>query len=28
MVDLRATNDKLWDRAARNVVTLTGASRE
>jgi N-acetylmuramic acid 6-phosphate etherase len=28
MVDLWATNDKLWDRAARIVATLTGASRE
>ena len=28
MVDLRATNDKLWDRGARIVATLTGLSRE
>lgn len=28
MVDLRATNDKLRDRAARIVSTLTGLSRE
>lgn len=28
MVDLRATNDKLRDRAARIVSTLTGVSRE
>ncbi|MBS0195435.1 MAG: N-acetylmuramic acid 6-phosphate etherase [Planctomycetes bacterium] len=28
MVDLRATNDKLRDRAARIVATLTGLSRE
>ena len=28
MVDLRATNDKLWDRGARNVATLTGLTRE
>lgn len=24
MVDLQASNDKLWDRAARNVATITG----
>jgi len=28
MVDLRATNDKLRDRAARIIVTLTGLSRD
>ena len=28
MVDLRATNAKLWDRAARIVSTLTGLDRE
>jgi N-acetylmuramic acid 6-phosphate etherase len=28
MVDLRATNDKLWDRGARILSTLTGQSRE
>jgi N-acetylmuramic acid 6-phosphate etherase len=28
MVDLRATNDKLWDRGARIVSTLTGLTRE
>jgi N-acetylmuramic acid 6-phosphate etherase len=28
MVDVRATNDKLTDRAARIIVELTGASRE
>lgn len=28
MVDLRATNDKLKDRAARIISTLTGSSRE
>jgi len=28
MVDLRATNQKLWDRAARIVSTLTGLSRD
>ena len=28
MVDLRATNAKLWDRGARIVSTLTGQSRE
>jgi len=28
MVDLRATNTKLWDRAARIVMTLTGLSRD
>lgn len=28
MVDLRATNEKLWDRAARNVMTLTSLPRE
>jgi N-acetylmuramic acid 6-phosphate etherase len=27
MVDLRATNDKLWDRAARIVATVTGLPR-
>jgi N-acetylmuramic acid 6-phosphate etherase len=27
MVDLRATNQKLWDRAARIVATLTGLDR-
>lgn len=27
MVDLRATNDKLWDRGARIVATLTGLDR-
>ena len=28
MVDVRATNDKLTDRAARIIVELTGVSRE
>jgi N-acetylmuramic acid 6-phosphate etherase len=28
MVDLRATNQKLWDRGARIVATLTGLERE
>jgi N-acetylmuramic acid 6-phosphate etherase len=28
MVDLRATNAKLWDRGARIVATLTGLSRD
>ena len=28
MVDLRATNQKLWDRGARIVSTLTGVDRE
>jgi N-acetylmuramic acid 6-phosphate etherase len=28
MVDLRATNEKLWDRGARIVATLTGVERE
>src|SRR5687768_9150622 len=28
MVDLRATNQKLWDRGARIVATLTGAGRD
>jgi N-acetylmuramic acid 6-phosphate etherase len=28
MVDLRATNTKLWDRGARIVATLTGLGRE
>ena len=28
MVDLRATNEKLRDRAGRIVATLTGLSRE
>jgi N-acetylmuramic acid 6-phosphate etherase len=28
MVDLRATNAKLWDRGARIVATLTGLGRE
>ena len=28
MVDLRATNSKLWDRGARIVATLTGLDRE
>lgn len=28
MVDLKATNQKLWDRGARIVSTLTGLSRE
>jgi N-acetylmuramic acid 6-phosphate etherase len=28
MVDLRATNIKLWDRGARIVATLTGLSRD
>ena len=28
MVDLRATNAKLWDRGARIVATVTGAGRE
>src|SRR5205823_1672983 len=28
MVDLRATNTKLWDRAARNVSTLTKLPRD
>jgi N-acetylmuramic acid 6-phosphate etherase len=28
MVDLRATNEKLWDRGARIVGILTGLDRE
>jgi len=28
MVDLRATNQKLWDRGARIIATLTGLDRE
>jgi N-acetylmuramic acid 6-phosphate etherase len=28
MVDLRATNTKLWDRGARIVATITGVTRE
>jgi len=28
MVDLRATNQKLWDRGARIIATLTGINRE
>lgn len=28
MVDLRATNDKLWDRGARIVSTITGLTKE
>jgi N-acetylmuramic acid 6-phosphate etherase len=28
MVDLRATNSKLWDRGARIIATLTGLGRE
>jgi N-acetylmuramic acid 6-phosphate etherase len=28
MVDLRATNAKLWDRGARIVATLTGIDRD
>jgi N-acetylmuramic acid 6-phosphate etherase len=28
MVDLRATNQKLWDRGARIVSTLTGLDRD
>jgi N-acetylmuramic acid 6-phosphate etherase len=28
MVDLRATNTKLWDRGARIVATVTGATRD
>jgi N-acetylmuramic acid 6-phosphate etherase len=28
MVDLRATNQKLWDRGARIISTLTGLDRE
>jgi N-acetylmuramic acid 6-phosphate etherase len=28
MVDLRATNSKLWDRGARIVATLTGLGRD
>jgi len=28
MVDLRASNQKLWDRAMRLVVTLTGSSQD
>jgi N-acetylmuramic acid 6-phosphate etherase len=28
MVDLRATNQKLWDRGARIVATVTGLGRE
>jgi N-acetylmuramic acid 6-phosphate etherase len=28
MVDLRATNQKLWDRGARIVATLTGLGRD
>ena len=28
MVDLRATNQKLWDRGARIVATLTGVGRD
>jgi N-acetylmuramic acid 6-phosphate etherase len=28
MIDLRCTNDKLWDRGARIVATVTGLSRD
>jgi N-acetylmuramic acid 6-phosphate etherase len=28
MIDLRATNEKLWDRGARIISTLTGLNRE
>ena len=28
MVDLQASNAKLWERAARNVSTITGVDRE
>ena len=28
MVDMRATNRKLWDRAARMIATVTGLARE
>jgi N-acetylmuramic acid 6-phosphate etherase len=28
MVDLRATNQKLWDRGARIVATVTGLGRD
>lgn len=28
MVDMRATNQKLWDRGARMIATLTGLDRE
>jgi N-acetylmuramic acid 6-phosphate etherase len=28
MVDLRATNQKLWDRGARIIATLTGLDRQ
>jgi N-acetylmuramic acid 6-phosphate etherase len=28
MVDLRATNEKLWDRGARIISTITGISRD
>jgi N-acetylmuramic acid 6-phosphate etherase len=28
MVDLRATNEKLWDRGARIIATLTGLSKD
>jgi N-acetylmuramic acid 6-phosphate etherase len=28
MVDLRATNQKLWDRGARIIATVTGVSRD
>jgi N-acetylmuramic acid 6-phosphate etherase len=28
MVDLRATNEKLWDRGARIIATLTGLDRD
>ena len=28
MVDLRCTNDKLWDRGARIVATVCGVSKE
>jgi N-acetylmuramic acid 6-phosphate etherase len=28
MVDLRATNQKLWDRGARIIATVTGLDRD
>ncbi len=28
MVDMRATNDKLWDRAARMIIAITGLPRD
>jgi N-acetylmuramic acid 6-phosphate etherase len=28
MVDLRATNEKLWDRGARIIATVTGLPRD